>query len=88
MTGLDALQFVLAGASAVAVGTAIFHDPKAPVRVLAELRDALAARGFRRLADAVGYAHRPAGSPGEDEHRPRPAAGPPPRSVRRLLSVD
>jgi dihydroorotate dehydrogenase (NAD+) catalytic subunit len=85
MTGLDALQFVLAGASAVAVGTAIFHDPRAPVRVLAELRDALAARGFRRLADAVGYAHRPAG--GDDAHRPRPA-GPERRPAHRLLSVD
>jgi dihydroorotate dehydrogenase (NAD+) catalytic subunit len=96
MTGLDALQFVLAGASAVAVGTAIFHDPKAPVRVLAELRDALAARGFRALADAVGYAHRP---PGEDDDRRRvpPATagtgggappGTPPRPVHRLLSVD
>jgi dihydroorotate dehydrogenase (NAD+) catalytic subunit len=84
MTGLDALQFVLAGASAVAVGTAIFHDPKAPVRILAELRDALAARGFRRLADAVGYAHRAPDAP--DEHRPRPAADR--RPVHRLLSVD
>ena len=63
MTGLDALQFVLAGASAVAVGTAVFADPHAPVRVLAELRQALSERGFARLADAVGYAHRPAGDP-------------------------
>ncbi len=31
----DALEFVLAGASAVSVGTAVFHDPTAPVRVLA-----------------------------------------------------
>jgi dihydroorotate dehydrogenase (NAD+) catalytic subunit len=85
MTGLDALQFVLAGASAVAVGTAIFHDPRAPVRILGELRDALTARGFRRLADAVGYAHRP---PGGDEaaHRPRPPAEP--RPAHRLRSAD
>jgi dihydroorotate dehydrogenase (NAD+) catalytic subunit len=60
MTGLDALQFVLAGAAAVSVGTAVFADPRAPVRVLAELRRALLERGFARLADAVGYAHRPA----------------------------
>ena len=59
-TGLDALQFVLAGASAVSVGTAVFGDPRAPVRVLAELEAALAERGFARLADAVGYAHRDA----------------------------
>jgi dihydroorotate dehydrogenase (NAD+) catalytic subunit len=58
-TGLDALQFIAAGASAVSVGTSVFHDPSAPVRVLAELRAALVERGFERLSDAVGYAHRP-----------------------------
>ena len=57
-SGLDALQFVLAGASAVSVGTAVFGDPHAPVRVLAELESALAERGFDSLADAIGYAHR------------------------------
>jgi dihydroorotate dehydrogenase (NAD+) catalytic subunit len=55
-TGLDALEFILAGASAVSVGTAVFGDPSAPVRVLAELEQALAERGFDALADAVGYA--------------------------------
>lgn len=58
MTGLDALQLVLAGACAVQVGTATFHDPSAPARVLAELAEALARRGFTRMADAVGLAHR------------------------------
>jgi dihydroorotate dehydrogenase (NAD+) catalytic subunit len=58
-TGLDALELVLAGASAVQVGTVIFNDPSAPVRVLTELQRALAARGFDRFADAVGHAHRP-----------------------------
>ena len=60
-SGLDALELVLAGAAAVSVGTAVFGDPSAPVRVLAELTDALAARGFTSLADAVGYAHRAEG---------------------------
>jgi dihydroorotate dehydrogenase (NAD+) catalytic subunit len=57
-TGFDALEMMLAGASAVQVGTVIFNDPSAPVRILGELRDELAARGFERAADAVGYAHR------------------------------
>src|SRR3954468_13534758 len=57
-SGLDAFELVLAGASAVSVGTAVFHDPSAPVRVLAELADALATRGFASLEDAVGHAHR------------------------------
>ena len=58
-TGLDALEFVLAGASAVQVGTVIFNDPSAPTRISRELRAALAARGVDRLRDAVGLAHRP-----------------------------
>jgi dihydroorotate dehydrogenase (NAD+) catalytic subunit len=57
-TGLDALQFVLAGASAVSVGTAVFNDPSAPARISAELAAALGDRGFASLRDAVGYAHR------------------------------
>jgi dihydroorotate dehydrogenase (NAD+) catalytic subunit len=58
-SGLDALEFLLAGASAIQVGTVIFHDPGAPSRVSAELRRELAARGIARLADVVGLAHRP-----------------------------
>jgi dihydroorotate dehydrogenase (NAD+) catalytic subunit len=57
-TGYDALEFMLAGAGAVQVGTVIFNDPSAPVRILGELRDELEERGFERAADAVGYAHR------------------------------
>ena len=59
-SGLDALQFLLAGASAVSVGTAVFGDPSAPLRVLRELAEALDERGFASVADAVGYAHRAA----------------------------
>lgn len=58
-TGLDALEFVLAGASAVSVGTTVFGDPTAPVRVLDELARALQERGFDRFTDAIGLAHRP-----------------------------
>jgi len=57
-TGADALQFVFAGASAVSVGTAVFHDPSAPVRVLAELENELARRGFGSFREAIGFAHR------------------------------
>jgi dihydroorotate dehydrogenase (NAD+) catalytic subunit len=58
-TGLDALEFVLAGASAVSVGTTVFGDPTAPMRVLHELAHALAQRGFDRFEDAIGLGHRP-----------------------------
>ncbi|MFI6516685.1 dihydroorotate dehydrogenase [Spirillospora sp. NPDC050679] len=73
-SGLDALEFVLAGASAVAVGTALFHEPAAAARVLRELEDALAARKMR-LADAVGLAHKPAGYI-PPQVRPDPPADP------------
>jgi len=57
-SGLDAFQFVLAGASAVQVGTAIFNDPGAPSRVSHELREVIASRGMDRLAQAIGLGHR------------------------------
>lgn len=56
--GLDALELVLAGASAVSVGTAVFGDPGACRRVHDELATALTERGFDSFADAVGHAHR------------------------------
>ncbi|UQX90056.1 dihydroorotate dehydrogenase [Jatrophihabitans telluris] len=59
-TGRDALEFILAGACAVSVGTAVFHDPTAPMRIIGELRDELALRGFASLTDAVGFAHKSA----------------------------
>jgi dihydroorotate dehydrogenase (NAD+) catalytic subunit len=65
-TGLDALQFVLAGASAVSVGTAVFGDPSAPLRVLAELEQVLDERGFASFADAVGFAHRSVTEPAKE----------------------
>src|SRR5437764_15231797 len=56
-TGLDALQFLLAGASAVSVGTVVFGDPTAPVRILAELEQALDERNFVSVSEAIGFAH-------------------------------
>jgi dihydroorotate dehydrogenase (NAD+) catalytic subunit len=56
-TGYDALELLLAGASAVQVGTITFSDPSAPVRVLEELRRELADRNIAGLADVIGRAH-------------------------------
>ncbi|MCX6433531.1 MAG: dihydroorotate dehydrogenase [Actinobacteria bacterium] len=58
-SGMDALEFILAGANALSVGTAVFHDPSAPVRIHAELQRALVDRGFNSLSEAISYAHRP-----------------------------
>ncbi|MBO0805682.1 MAG: dihydroorotate dehydrogenase [Nocardiopsaceae bacterium] len=56
-TGRDALEFLLAGAWLVAVGTVLFHDPSACSRVQRELEEELAARGVDRVTDVVGRAH-------------------------------
>ena len=63
-TGADALEFLAAGASAVQVGTAIFADPSAPVRVIEELRVELARRGIAKVGEVVGRVHRPPPVPG------------------------
>lgn len=39
MTGRDALEFIMAGATAVEVGTANFIDPSATMRIIDEIRD-------------------------------------------------
>jgi dihydroorotate dehydrogenase (NAD+) catalytic subunit len=57
-SGEDALQFILAGANAVSVGTMVFNDPSAPLRIQSELALALHERGFDSLRGAVSYAHR------------------------------
>ena len=56
MTGLDALEFIACGATAVGVGAANFTGLEAPRRILTELRAECAARGFARVADARGVA--------------------------------
>ncbi len=47
----DALEFLLAGAVAVQVGTANYVNPRAPEAVLAGIREHLRRRGFTRIAD-------------------------------------
>jgi dihydroorotate dehydrogenase (NAD+) catalytic subunit len=56
-SGRDALEFLLAGAAMVGVGTEIVHDPSACSRVLRELEEELVAMGVDRAADIVGQAH-------------------------------
>jgi dihydroorotate dehydrogenase (NAD+) catalytic subunit len=62
-TGLHALEFVAAGASAVALGTVLFRDPAAPARVRFELEREALAHGFPSPAEARGAAHALGGMP-------------------------
>jgi dihydroorotate dehydrogenase (NAD+) catalytic subunit len=54
--GEHAVELLLAGASAVQVGTATFADPRAPARVLAELERWCRRHGVASVADLVGRA--------------------------------
>ena len=57
----DALQFLLAGASAVQVGTATFTNPRAALEVLDGLDGYFRDTGVERIADLIGAAQpRPA----------------------------
>jgi dihydroorotate dehydrogenase (NAD+) catalytic subunit len=55
--GRDALEFLAAGASSIALGTILFADPDAPGRVRRELADELASRGLSSPDNATGLAH-------------------------------
>ena len=57
-SGKDALELVLAGASAISVGTATFGNPTAVMKIKQELESLLTERGFDNFVDAVGFAHR------------------------------
>jgi dihydroorotate dehydrogenase (NAD+) catalytic subunit len=52
--GLDAAEFLIAGASAVEVGTANFWDPSAPVRIARELDEFLQQEGIEHVSKLVG----------------------------------
>jgi dihydroorotate dehydrogenase (NAD+) catalytic subunit len=56
-SGVDAVELLLAGASAVQVGTATFADPRAPVRVLEQLEDWCARHGVGSVAEIIGGVH-------------------------------
>jgi dihydroorotate dehydrogenase (NAD+) catalytic subunit len=62
-TATDALEFFLAGASAIAIGTANFTDPRIPEKIVDELSAYLAARGVHSLRDIVGKANAGFGTP-------------------------
>jgi dihydroorotate dehydrogenase (NAD+) catalytic subunit len=60
MTARDALEFILAGADAVQIGTANFADPFVWSKVLEGITDYLRRHDIARLSDLVGAAHTPA----------------------------
>ena len=53
-TGRDVAEFLLAGANAVQVGTAIFRDPAAPLRILEELENFCAEHDVAEVGELIG----------------------------------
>ncbi len=53
-SGRDALQYLMAGAALVGMGTAAMRDPRAPMRVVRELASWCDAHGVARISDLVG----------------------------------
>ena len=54
----DALEHVMAGASAVQVGTANFFDPLAPIKVLEGIERYMKEEGIQNFTELIGVAHR------------------------------
>jgi dihydroorotate dehydrogenase (NAD+) catalytic subunit len=50
----DAVEFFLAGATAIAVGTALFVDPRTPLNICEGLERYLADRGLYSIRDLIG----------------------------------
>ncbi|MFO7287173.1 MAG: dihydroorotate dehydrogenase [Gammaproteobacteria bacterium] len=53
-TANDAVEFIVTGAAAVGVGTALFYDPMVPKKINAGLEAYLERHGFASIADLVG----------------------------------
>jgi dihydroorotate dehydrogenase (NAD+) catalytic subunit len=52
--GTDAIQYLMAGASLVAMGTAALRDPRSPKRVISEMKKWLDRHGIVSVSDIVG----------------------------------
>ncbi len=57
MTAEDVLEFLLAGAHAVAIGTANFQNPFACPDIIHQLEATLAKYGFSSVEEAIGKGH-------------------------------
>lgn len=55
MNATDAIEFLLAGASAIQVGTVTFIDPLAPVKILEGIEKYMIDKGFSDIKEIIGY---------------------------------
>ena len=57
MSGMDAIEFIMAGATAVQIGTANFMKPDICVDIIEEIREFMFKEGIKNLDEIVGAAH-------------------------------
>jgi len=87
-TAEDVLEYLVAGATAVQVGTSCFWDPAHPVRLADEVTRLLAAEGISDVRDLVGTLDREApadrgrGDPGRGDPGRGDTERPPAESLR------
>ncbi len=55
-TGSDAIEFIMAGASAIQVGTATFTNPRAPLDVLEGIEQFMKKEGIKDITELIGAA--------------------------------
>jgi dihydroorotate dehydrogenase (NAD+) catalytic subunit len=56
-TAADALEFIMAGASAVAIGTVMFRDPAAPRKILDGIAEFMEREGVKSVGELIGAAN-------------------------------
>ncbi len=54
MNATDAIEFIIAGASAVQIGTANFIDPEISLKIIAGINEYMVKNGFSNLPDLIG----------------------------------
>jgi dihydroorotate dehydrogenase (NAD+) catalytic subunit len=54
MNATDAIEFFLAGSSAIQVGTACFIDPQAPVKIIQGIEEYMDRHGVKEVSELVG----------------------------------
>lgn len=56
-TANDALEFIMAGTSAVQVGTATFSNPNAPIQIIEGIKQFMEKHNFHKVSELVGAVH-------------------------------
>ena len=53
----DALEFIMAGASVISIGSAIFSNPLLPIEIIKQMNNYLAENNINNIKDLIGVAH-------------------------------